>query len=201
MRISRPLSTGKKKGKKLCWGSCLPFLALHPSQDATHTTGLGGVGFHETLDKFPEPLTFQSKAAFSHSNSQIQKSIPYFLGKLPVENMSANGMFSLILNRELTVTSVSSAARRTSVTSGQRNHFFSFSPHQLVNQLICRGLWQGSAVTRREASKGKIWVQIQMLACLSYRCREQVSQPLCAGFPQPQNKCPTMKSTVWRENS
>lgn len=129
---------------------------------------------------------------FPHSNSQIQKYIPYFLGKLPVENMSASGMFSLILNGEPVVTSAGSCCQRTSVTPGQQNHIPSFSPHQLENQLICWGLWQDGAVTGREAFKGTMCVQSQMSSYLSYRRHEQVTQPVRAGFPQQQNKGPTM---------
>jgi len=53
--------------------TCCSDPSNYSSSDATHTTGIEGIGFLEILDNFPEPLTFQTKAVFSHSDSQIQK--------------------------------------------------------------------------------------------------------------------------------
>lgn len=77
-----------------------------PSRDANSTQATVWEGavfhmFHTALDQCPKPPTFQMRAALSHSHSQIQKSAPYFLGKLPAKDVSANVMFSVVLNGEM----------------------------------------------------------------------------------------------------
>lgn len=107
----------KKKKKKHDQGPNQ--LLFHPDGSSTKARVLKGVLFHTALDQFPKPLTFQRRAALSHSHSQTQKSAPYFLGKLPAEDMSANVMFSLILNWEIAVTSTGPCCQETYVTYSQ----------------------------------------------------------------------------------
>lgn len=130
MPMAKPLFTGKRKVKKL-WRGPLPSLLGPPSLPGCHThhrvrrcwvsRDSGQVPWASHLPKQSSLFFF-----FSHSNSQIQKYIPCFLGKLPVENMSASGMFSLILNGELVVTSAGSCCQENLSDSWPTKSYFQF---------------------------------------------------------------------------
>lgn len=93
-----------------------------PSWNAslTKATVLEGVLFHTALGQFPSLSPSKWKQFFPIPvHSQIQKSAPYFLGKLPAEDMSANVVFLLILNGGIAVTSAGLCCQETFVTCSQ----------------------------------------------------------------------------------
>lgn len=137
-------SQERRKVKKL-WGGPLPSPLGPPSLPGCHThhrvrrcwvsRDSGQVPWASHLPK--------QSSFFSHYNSQIQKYIPYFLGKLPVENMSASGMFSLILNGEPGVTSAGSCCQENLSDSWPTKSYFQFLSSSARESADLQGLVAG----------------------------------------------------------